>query len=90
MEVWFGIHLDWCCNAVIGSLLAWMILGRRTRVMTQHLDSKTMPDFFGLRFGSNGLKIIASIIVFIFLFISLATAICITKEAISSPPIIVC
>ncbi len=65
----FGLASTWIGvgNAVIGSLLAWMILGRRTRVMTQHLDSKTMPDFFGLRFGSNGLKIIASIIVFIFL-----------------------
>ncbi len=65
----FGLASTWIGvgNAVIGSLLAWMILGRRTRVMTQHLDSKTMPDFFGLRFGSNALKVIASIIVFIFL-----------------------
>ncbi len=65
----FGLASTWIGvgNAVIGSLLAWMILGRRTRVMTQHLDSKTMPDFFGLRFDSNALKVIASIIVFIFL-----------------------
>ncbi len=65
----FGLASTWIGvgNAVIGSLLAWMILGRRTRVMTQHLDSKTMPDFFGLRFDSNALKVMASIIVFIFL-----------------------
>lgn len=65
----FGLASTWIGvgNAVIGSLLAWMILGRRTRVMTQHLDSKTMPDFFGLRFDSKALKVIASIIVFIFL-----------------------
>ncbi len=65
----FGLASTWIGvgNAVLGSLLAWMVLGRRTRVMTQHLDSKTMPDFFGLRFGSNGLKVVASIIVFIFL-----------------------
>jgi SSS family solute:Na+ symporter len=59
---WVGIG-----NALIGSLLAWMVLGRRTRVMTQHLKSSTMPDFFGKRYGSNALKIAASAIVFIFL-----------------------
>lgn len=59
---WIGIG-----NAVIGSLLAWVILGRRTRVMSQHLGSRTMPDFFGERYGSRGLKIAASAIVFIFL-----------------------
>lgn len=52
---------------MIGSLLAWVILGRRTRIMTQHLDSATMPQFFGERFGSQPLKIGASIIIFIFL-----------------------
>ena len=35
--------------------------------MTQHLNSATMPEFFGKRFDSKGLKIGASIIVFIFL-----------------------
>ncbi len=59
---WIGIG-----NALIGSLLAWVILGRRTRVMTQHLDSKTMPDFFGSRFDSKSLKIVASAIIFVFL-----------------------
>ena len=65
----FGIASTWIGigNAVIGSLLAWVILGRRTRVMTQHLDSATMPQFFGQRFNSKGLKIASSVIVFIFL-----------------------
>ena len=65
----FGLSSTWAGlgNAFIGSLLAWNILGRRTRVMTQHYDAKTMPDFFGKRFGSKSLKIAASIIVFIFL-----------------------
>ena len=35
--------------------------------MTQHLDAKTMPDFFGQRYGSKSLKIVASVIVFVFL-----------------------
>ena len=65
----FGIASTWIGigNALIGSLLAWVILGRRTRIMTQHLNSATMPEFFGKRFDSKGLKIGASIITFIFL-----------------------
>ncbi|MBQ7956481.1 MAG: sodium:solute symporter [Clostridia bacterium] len=59
---WIGIG-----NALIGSLFAWSALGRRTRVMTQHLRSKTMPDFFGTRFDSKALKIFASVLVFVFL-----------------------
>lgn len=65
----FGLASTWAGlgNAFIGSLLAWNILGRRTRIMTQQLDAKTMPDFFGKRFNSDALKIVASMIVFIFL-----------------------
>ena len=65
----FGIAATWAGigNALIGSLLAWVILGRRTRIMTQHLDSATMPQFFGERFQSKSLKIAASVIIFIFL-----------------------
>ena len=65
----FGIASTWIGlgNAIIGSLLAWCVLGRRTRLMTQQLDSATMPEFFGKRFGSTSLKIAASIIIFIFL-----------------------
>ena len=59
---WIGIG-----NALIGSLLAWRTLGRRTRLMSQHLQSSTMPDFFGNRFGAPSLRTAASIIVFIFL-----------------------
>jgi SSS family solute:Na+ symporter len=65
----YGIAATWAGigNALLGSLLAWGVLGRRTRIMTQYLDSATMPDFFGKRFGSKSLKIAASVITFIFL-----------------------
>ncbi len=65
----FGIASTWIGigNAVLGSLLAWMVLGRRTRLMTQKLESATMPEFFGKRYNSNALKIAASLIVFVFL-----------------------
>jgi len=65
----FGISAVWIGlgNAFIGSLMAWFLLGRRTRIMTNHLRSATMPEFFGSRYGSTALKIGAAIIVFIFL-----------------------
>ena len=61
-STWIGVG-----NAVIGSLLAWLVLARRTRLMTQHVQSRTMPDFFGTRFASEGLRVAASIIAFVFL-----------------------
>ena len=61
-SAWIGIG-----NAVIGSLLAWLLLGRRTKLMTQHIESRTMPDFFGTRFQSQGLRVVASVIAFVFL-----------------------
>ena len=65
----YGIAATWAGigNAVLGSLLAWAVLGRRTRIMSQHLDSATMPEFFGARFGSKSLKLAASAIIFVFL-----------------------
>lgn len=61
-STWIGLG-----NAFIGSLLAWLVLGRRTRVMTQKLDAKTMPEFFGKRYDSKALRIAGSAIAFVFL-----------------------
>ncbi|MBR1683819.1 MAG: sodium:solute symporter [Clostridia bacterium] len=65
----YGVSSTWVGlgNAFLGSLLAWVVLGRRTRLMTQSLGSRTMPDFFGLRFKDKNLKLVASVITFIFL-----------------------
>ena len=65
----YGIAATWVGigNTLLGSLAAWVVLGRRTRIMTQHLNSATMPQFFEARFGSSALKIAASIVTFIFL-----------------------
>ena len=59
---WVGIG-----NAVIGSLLAWWVLGPRTREMTQRLKATTMPEFFGKRYNSRALRIAAAAIIFVFL-----------------------
>ena len=65
----FGIAAAWAGvgNAILGSLLAWKVLGKRTRIMTQHLDSATMPQFFESRYNSKKLKLAASAVIFIFL-----------------------
>ena len=59
---WIGLG-----NAIIGSLIPFFLIGKRTRLMTNHLGAKTMPEFFEHRFGSKGLKTAAALIVFIFL-----------------------
>ncbi len=65
----FGLASTWIGlgNAFIGSLLAWLILGRRTRLMSQKLDAKTMPEYFGKRFDSKALRVVGSVIAFVFL-----------------------
>ena len=65
----FGTAAIWigALNCIFGVLLPWVILGRRTRIMTHYLKSSTMPEFFGTRYMSDALKIGASFIVFIFM-----------------------
>jgi SSS family solute:Na+ symporter/sodium/proline symporter len=60
--LWIGLG-----NAFVGSLLAWYVLGARTRAMTHHLQAQTLPEFFGARFASPWLRIAAAGIVFVFL-----------------------
>lgn len=60
--LWVGIG-----NAIIGGLLAWVVLGKRTRRMTHNLNAMTMPEFFSARYETNGLKIVTAILIFIFL-----------------------
>ncbi|MDR0910024.1 MAG: sodium transporter [Spirochaetaceae bacterium] len=65
----FGMNVLWIAvgNAVIGSLLAWLVLGRRTRLQTQALDAMTMPEYLQQRYGARHLKPIAASIIFLFL-----------------------
>ena len=59
---WIGIG-----NALIGSALAWAVLGNRTRTMTQNLGATTMPEFFEMRYDSKFLKIAVALVIFVFL-----------------------
>ena len=65
----YGISATWAGigNALLGSLLAWWILGPRTREITHRLQASTMPEFFGKRYDSRALRIAAAAIIFVFL-----------------------
>lgn len=65
----FGLNALWVAvgNSLFGAMLAWLVLGRRTRRMTQNLDVMTMPEFLQERYGARSIKLVASAIIFIFL-----------------------
>ena len=61
-SIWIGVG-----NAVLGCLLSWLLFANRTRKMTKELDARTMPDYFEKRYNSRGMKILAAMIIFVFL-----------------------
>lgn len=69
----FGWSMGLACvvigigNALIGTLLAWRVLANPTRTMTRRLNARTMPEFFALRYDSPKIKLLASVIIFVFL-----------------------
>jgi SSS family solute:Na+ symporter len=65
----FGLNTMWIVagNALIGGLGAWLILGRRTRMMTQNLDVMTMPEFLQERYQGRYTKMFSAVVIFIFL-----------------------
>lgn len=64
-----GLSAVWCGigNALIGSLLAWSLLAKPTRRIGERLQVSTMPGFFEKRYQSKLLKILSSLIIFVFL-----------------------
>ena len=65
----FGLNVLWIAagNALFGALAAWLVLGRRTRRMSQNLDVMTMPEFFEARYQAPPMKIFAAMVIFVFL-----------------------
>jgi len=54
-------------NALIGCLLAWLVFAKRTRVITRHLNARTMPEFFGIRYQDKWLKLVCALVIAVFL-----------------------
>jgi SSS family solute:Na+ symporter len=65
----YGLNALWIAigNAFLGSFLAWIVLGRRTRRMTQNLDVVTMPEFLQERYKGKYFKMAAATVIFLFL-----------------------
>lgn len=60
--VWIGIG-----NMLIGTLAAWLVLAKRTKAMTSALNARTMPEFFEKRYDSKFIKLVSSLVIFVFL-----------------------
>ena len=54
-------------NAVFGTLLAWLVLANRTRDLTRRHDIKSMPQLFEKRFQSPGMRLFATVVIFLFI-----------------------
>ena len=65
----YGLGTFWIVigNSLVGTYLAWKVLGARTREMSQRLGAATMPQFLGIRYNDQKLRFISSFIIFVFL-----------------------
>ncbi|MEG6617426.1 sodium/solute symporter [Peptococcaceae bacterium 1198_IL3148] len=65
----FGLSGLWIVvgNTLVGSMLSWWLLAKRTRRMTIRLNTMTMPQFLSARYQSPGMKIYAALVIFIFM-----------------------
>jgi SSS family solute:Na+ symporter len=67
----FGLSTLWvgAGNVLLGTTLAWIILGRRIRRFTENLDAMTLPGFFAGRYGSAETRIFSAAATALFLII---------------------
>lgn len=67
----YGMAALWvgATNVVVGTLLAWIVLGRRTRAMTGRLRSITMPEFFARRYRSSPARVVSAVVITVFLVV---------------------
>ncbi len=67
----FGLSTLWvgAGNVLIGTTLAWIILGRRVRRFTENLDAMTLPGFFAGRYGSAEARIFSASATGLFLIV---------------------
>lgn len=62
--IWIGAS-----NVLIGCTLAWMILGKRIRRMTEDLGTMTISEFIGKRYNSQASLIFSAAIISLFLVV---------------------
>jgi SSS family transporter len=67
----FGLSTLWvgAGNVLIGTTLAWIVLGRRIRRFTENLDAMALPGFFYGRYGSAEARIFSAAVTALFLII---------------------
>ncbi len=65
----YGMATLWvgAANVLVGTLLAWIVLGARTRAMTGRLGTITMPGFLARRFDAPAARSISAVVVTVFL-----------------------
>ncbi len=67
----FGLSTLWvgASNVLVGTTLAWIVLGRRIRRFSENLGAMTLPSFFAGRYGSPQARIFSASVTGLFLII---------------------
>jgi SSS family solute:Na+ symporter len=67
----FGLSTLWigATNVLIGTLLAWLVLGKRTRKITKRLEAETVPEFFARRYNLPFARAFTSIVIALFMIV---------------------
>lgn len=60
--IWIGVG-----NALLGSFLAWKLMAKPAREMSERLQAVTLPELLNRRYDSPGLKTFSAIVIFVFL-----------------------
>ncbi len=65
----FGLSGLWVVlgNAVVGTMLAWTVLAKPTRTITNRIGALTMPVFLEKRYNAPKMKVVSAIIIFVFM-----------------------
>ena len=65
----FGFSALWIAvfNALLGVLLVWWVIGWRVKRAAAEYGVSTMPEFLQKRYGSDSLKLLSSIVIFVFM-----------------------
>lgn len=67
----FGLSTLWvgATNVLLGTTLAWVVLGRRIRRFTEHVGATTLPAFFAARYDSPAARIFSAAVAGLFLVV---------------------